>query len=277
MNGMMATSDPRVEVPGAVDAVPWVGRYVKTGTPSARPASRAPSGSAGAVAWRGESRGPCGRTQGRGGRARRSARSSDRGESLSGGRGEEWSRRTKAERSKRPQASIRGDAGEAAIGGRSRASIRIRNRAWRGIARAGRSATIPRTTAPEAASRSRPIAPDRAASALVVTSCEQPARAAGGRAIRRRRARGPRRASPARSAPGMWLHADHERGSRRAHSSDRTWAGCRLAFGDGSGHSTLYPGTVPIASVTVGLERIGGAPRPAAIPRTRPASRGDGR
>ena len=59
------------------------------------------------------------------------------------------------------------------------------------------------------------------------------------------------------AAPDMRLHADHFRGSHRAHSSHRTWVGRRSAFGDGPEYASLYPGTTPIASVTVAFEHAG--------------------
>jgi hypothetical protein len=97
------------------------------------------------------------------------------------------------------------------------------------------------------------------------------------------------RDEPARRAapPELWLHADRFRGSRRAHSSHRTRAGCRSAFCDGTEHSTLYPDTIPIASVTLGLDGAAGcrgsegcAARGRGTgrePPNPPASRGDGR
>ena len=110
------------------------------------------------------------------------------------------------------------------------ASIRSRNRAWRADWPSGEIRQRSSDNAPEAASRSRPIAPDRAASALVVTSCEQPARAAGEGSHPTQASTRPATSQPGVRRAGVRLHADHERGSRRAHSSDRTWAGGRLVF-----------------------------------------------
>jgi hypothetical protein len=72
------------------------------------------------------------------------------------------------ERSKRPQASILGKAGDAVIGGLESREHPYPEQGLAGDRPSGEIRDGRSDNAPEAASRSRPAATDRAASALVV-------------------------------------------------------------------------------------------------------------
>ena len=292
MNGMMARR-PRgsrsrglahgfVRTPhdGGVAAVPLSTRGVECVGRAPPPDERSGRWSAGA-----KSRGPCGRLRGGADVPADRLDPADEGNRCRAGGVRNGRAGRRRRDSKQPQASIRGTASEAAIGGRE-------------------SREHPNPEQGRAGDRSERGDPPRSLGQRPGGDQSIEAGRPGPRGVRPRRdvvraagaAAGgtshPTQAStrPATSQPGgaarrgcgfMRTISVDRAGHIRL---DRTWVGCRSAFGDGSEHSTLYPGTIPIASVTVAFEQPdrearpgtrGGrrSPGPARIARGRPMTR----